>query len=380
VLVGPGYLQHYHFGELYDWSVVQIKLQTVTAKGLLVTQRLLLAIESSCDETAAAIVREDRSIASSVVASQHELHEAFGGVVPEIASRAHVRRILPVIQSAMKQADCSFDQLCAVAVTTEPGLVGSLLVGLTAAKTVAASLNLPLVTVNHIEAHIYACGMGRDSSVFPAVGFVVSGGHTNLYDCRSATDHKMIAGTIDDAAGEAFDKVARILGLPYPGGPSIQKAASQGNAEAYKMPRPMLQKPTLNFSFSGLKTAVLYAARGVPGPDQLQQTPADQVADLAASFQQAVIDVLVRKCQRAIRQLKYDRLGVGGGVAANSEFRSQLSDACRRDGVELLIAPPDLCTDNAAMAAIAWDYLERDQVAGLDADVMPGLVRVGQKR
>lgn len=335
----------------------------------------LLAIESSCDETSAAVVAEDRSVLSNIVASQHELHEHFGGVVPEIASRAHVRRIIPVIESALQEADCGLRDICAIAVTSEPGLVGSLLVGLTAAKTLAMSLNVPLVTVNHIDAHIYACGMGHDGQVFPAVGFVVSGGHTNLYDCQSATDCRLIAGTTDDAAGEAFDKVARILGLPYPGGPSIQKAAAAGNAQAYDLPRPMMRADKPHFSFSGLKTAVLYAARGLPGENQLSVTPPERVADLAASFQQAVSDVLVFKCRQALKKTGHRRLCVGGGVAANRLFRDEIAQMCQRHHAELLIAPPDLCTDNAAMAAIAWEYLEQGRVADLDADVLPGLVR-----
>ncbi|MEZ6127015.1 MAG: tRNA (adenosine(37)-N6)-threonylcarbamoyltransferase complex transferase subunit TsaD [Planctomycetaceae bacterium] len=342
--------------------------------------RKLLAIESSCDETSAAVVAENRSVLSNIVASQFELHEDYGGVVPEIASRAHVRRILPVIRKALSTADCDLKDICAVAVTSEPGLVGSLLVGLTAAKTLAMSLDVPLITVNHIDAHIYACGMGRSGTAFPCVGFVVSGGHTNLYDCRSATDCRLVAGTTDDAAGEAFDKVARILNLPYPGGPSIQKAAEGGNAQAYDFPRPMMRSDRQHFSFSGLKTAVLYAARGNPGPEQMTETPPEKVPDLAASFQQAVVDVLVFKCRQMLKQLKYRRLCVGGGVAANRLLRTSLEDMCRRHQYELLIAAPDLCTDNAAMAAIAWEYLEQGQVADLNADVLPGLVRPGRKR
>ena len=342
--------------------------------------RLLLAIESSCDETSAAVVAEDRSILSNVVASQFELHEEFGGVVPEIASRAHVRNILPVIEQALKNADCQLADLSAVAVTSEPGLVGSLLVGMTAAKALAVSLKIPLVAVNHIDAHIYACGMGRETGAFPCVGFVVSGGHTNLYDCPSATESRMIAGTTDDAAGEAFDKVARILDLSYPGGPSIAAAAEHGDPKAFDLPRPMMRSDKVNFSFSGLKTAVLYAARGVPGPNQLEATPPDIVPDLAASFQEAVVDVLVFKCRQALKTLGHQRLCVGGGVAANRRLRERLSDMCERHGTELLIAPPELCTDNAAMAAIAWEYLERGHSDPLDVDVMPGLVRAGANR
>jgi len=337
--------------------------------------RLLLAIESSCDETAAAIVREDRTVLSSIIASQHELHLDWGGVVPEIASRAHVKRILPVISAALTQADCKPDQLSAVAVTTEPGLVGSLLVGLTAAKTIALTLNIPLITVNHVEAHIYACSMGHNTPTYPGIGFVVSGGHTNLYDCRSPADCRLIGGTTDDAAGEAFDKAARILGLPYPGGPSIQQAAATGNPSRFRMPRPLLHSGKLDFSFSGLKTALLYAARGIPGPDQLTSTPPELVPDLAAGFQAAAIEVMVEKCRQALRQLNYSRLCVGGGVAANGPFRQALHTMCRKEHFEMFIAPPELCTDNAAMAAIAWELLAAGRTASLAADVLPGLVR-----
>ncbi|MFM7056354.1 MAG: tRNA (adenosine(37)-N6)-threonylcarbamoyltransferase complex transferase subunit TsaD [Planctomycetota bacterium] len=336
---------------------------------------LLLALESSCDETAAAVVRSNGEVLSSVIASQHDLHHEWGGVVPEIASRAHVRRLIPVMQSALDQAGCQLKDLAAIAVTTEPGLVGSLLTGLTAAKTLAFFLDIPLVSVNHVEAHIYACGMGRSQSIYPCVGFVVSGGHTNLYDCRSASACRLIGGTTDDAAGEAFDKAARILGLPYPGGPSIQKAASSGHPARYSMPRPLLHSGRLDFSFSGLKTALLYAARGVPGPQQLTETPPDRVADLAAAFQQAAVEVLVEKCRLAVRQQRAQTLAVGGGVAANQLFREQLNAMARQERIELCIAPLQLCTDNAAMAAIAWDLLRTGRTAPLDCDVLPGLVR-----
>lgn len=345
--------------------------------------RYLLAIESSCDETAAAVIREDGVVTASEVASQFELHEEFGGVVPEIASRAHVRRILPTIRRALERAEIRTDQLAGIAVTNEPGLVGSLLVGLTAAKTLAMSLDVPLIPVNHVEAHLYACSLDDDGgpsegadSLYPAVGFVVSGGHTNLYDCRSATDFRLIAGTTDDAVGEAFDKAARILGLPYPGGPSIERAARDGDPKKYSLPRPMLHADTLNFSFSGLKTAVLYAARGVPGPGQLQETPPERVADLAASFQQAAIDVMTARCRKAARQTQYNRLLVGGGVAANGVFREQLAAMCRNEGIRLSIAPLRYCTDNAAMAGIAWELLRQNRTADLHCDVLPGLIRI----
>lgn len=337
---------------------------------------LLLAIESSCDETAAAVIRQDRTVLSSVVASQDELHVRFGGVVPEIASRAHVGRILPVIDEALTKANVQLADLSAIAVATRPGLVGSLLVGLTAAKTLAAVLDIPLIAVDHIEGHIYACRMVAGRDVFPAVGLVVSGGHTNLYDCRSATDFELIGCTTDDAAGEAFDKVARILGLPYPGGPAIQKAAEAGDPKAFAFPRSFIKDARLDFSFSGLKTSVLYKVQGQPGSQAVVEPMNPQrLSDVAASFQEAVVDVLVAKSLQAVAQYDRQTLCVGGGVAANARFREKLGTAAAKAGVELIIAPPAYCTDNAAMAAIAWELFEAGVTAPLDVDVVPGLVR-----
>lgn len=351
---------------------------TVNAPALSASQ-LLLAIESSCDETAAAVVTRDLVVLSSVVASQAELHERWGGVVPEIASRAHVQRILPVIDEALSSAGAALSDLAAIAVMTQPGLVGSLLVGLTAAKTLAWTLDLPLVAVNHVEAHLYACRMAAGRDVFPAVGLVVSGGHTNLYDCRSATDCRLLGATIDDAAGEAFDKVAAILGLPYPGGPAVEIAARSGNPRAIRFPRSFLKEARLDFSFSGVKTAVLYEVQGKPGsrtsPPPL--TPS-RVADVAASFQEAAVDVLVEKCRQAIRRMGYKTLCIGGGVAANSRFRDRLQEMSAREGTELFISPREYCTDNAAMAAVGWELLEAGRRAPLDLDVSPGLIRRAQ--
>lgn len=338
--------------------------------------RYLLALESSCDETAAAVIDQNLNALSSVVASQYELHRDYGGVVPEIASRAHVRRVLPVIDEALKEAGLKLSDIGAVAVATQPGLVGSLLVGLTAAKTLAMVLNVPLVAVNHIEAHIYACRMAARIDTFPCIGFVVSGGHTNLYDCTSPVDFELIGSTIDDAAGEAFDKVAQILDIGFPGGPAVQSIAEQGNPKAIRFPRTFLKEDRLEFSFSGLKTAVLYTANGVPGSNvKPEPLTAQRVADIAASFQAAVVDVLVGKCRQALRQRGHDTLCVGGGVAANSLLRHKLERMTRQEGVRFFVAPMSLCTDNAAMAAIAWESLRCGHVAALDLDVTPGLVR-----
>ncbi|MGE3313646.1 MAG: tRNA (adenosine(37)-N6)-threonylcarbamoyltransferase complex transferase subunit TsaD [Planctomycetaceae bacterium] len=339
---------------------------------------LLLAIESSCDETAAAVIDRDLGVRSSVVASQDELHRQFGGVVPEIASRAHVRRIIPTIDEALQRAGVSFAELSAVAVVTEPGLVGSLLVGLTAAKSLALSLGLPLIAVNHIEAHIYACRMAAGREIYPTVGFVVSGGHTNLYDCTSPVECRLIGSTIDDAAGEAFDKAAKLLGLPYPGGPSIERTARRGDRTSIEFPRPMIHSDRLEFSFSGLKTALLYEAFGVPGSRSGEAVPPldeNRIANLAASFQEAVVDVLVAKCRLALKQTGRKRLAIGGGVAANGRLKERLEELAERMRIELVVAPIQWCTDNAAMAAVAWEKLARGETAELDIDVTPGLVR-----
>lgn len=338
--------------------------------------RLLLAIESSCDETAAAVIDERLTVRSNIVASQDLLHQRFGGVVPEIASRAHVERILPVIDEALRSAEVTLSDLSTVAVMTQPGLVGSLLVGVTAAKTLALVLNVPLIAVNHIHAHLYACRMIAAQDLFPAVGLVVSGGHTNLYDCSSPIKYELLGSTIDDAAGEAFDKAAALLGLSYPGGPAMQRAAQSGDRTAFSFPRSFLKDDRLAFSFSGLKTALRYAALGIPN-SSAPVPPLDQqrVADLAASFQEAVVDVLIAKCRQALRQTGRRSLCVGGGVAANSRFRERLSDLEQREGFRVVIAPPQLCTDNAAMAGLAWELFHAGQFASLDVDVVPGLVR-----
>lgn len=337
---------------------------------------LLLALETSCDETAAAVIDQDRRVLSNVVATQHDLHERFGGVVPEIASRAHVERVLPVIDEALRTAGTTLGDLAAIAVATQPGLVGSLLVGLTAAKSLAWALEIPLLAVDHVAAHLYACRLSAGADAFPCVGFVVSGGHTHLYDCRSPVEFDLLGATIDDAAGEAFDKVGQILGLDYPGGPLIEKLAQSGNAQAVTLPRSFLYDPQLKFSFSGLKTAVLYAARGTPGAREAPVPLTDQRrADIAASFQAATIDILIRKCEQALIQTGRTTLCVGGGVAANSAFRTALQDLCTRREVRLIIAPREFCTDNAAMGAIGWELYERGLFAPLDADVTPGLMR-----
>ncbi len=335
----------------------------------------ILTLETTCDETAAAVVTDSLQVCSAVVASQDELHRRFGGVVPEIASRAHVERILPVIDEALRRAGLTVEDLDAVAVATTPGLVGSLLVGLTAAKVLAWTLNVPLLAVNHLQAHIYACQMVSDFDVFPCVGLVVSGGHSNLFRCETPLEFVPLGGTIDDAAGEAFDKVASILGLPYPGGPAIERAASGGDATRFAFPRPLLKDADrLDFSFSGLKTAVRYAVQP-PGQQENSELDRQTIADMAAGFQEAVVECLVGKAELALERTGFKCLCVGGGVAANERLRGAFKASARRRGFRLVVPPLNLCTDNAVMGAIAIERLRGGVTAGLDLDVTPGLMR-----
>ncbi len=340
------------------------------------SQPLLLAIETSCDETAAAVISRDLKVLSNVVASQIALHERYGGVVPEVASRSHLERLLPVVHDALQQAGVSLTDLSAVAVAVEPGLVGSLLVGLTAAKTLALVLDIPLIPVNHIEAHVFACRMIAGRDIYPALGLVVSGGHTNLYHCRTETDFELIGSTIDDAAGEAFDKIAAMLGLEYPGGPSLEKAAHHGNPTAFQFPRSFLHDERLDFSFSGLKTAVRYTVHGQPhSKSNVPPMTAQRVADISASVQKAIVDILVAKCRQALLKTSLRTLCIGGGVAANKLFRSELEAMANELKTELIVPPLSYCTDNAAMGAIAWSLLEQGRVGNWETDVVPGLVR-----
>ncbi|GIW93348.1 MAG: tRNA N6-adenosine threonylcarbamoyltransferase [Pirellulaceae bacterium] len=339
--------------------------------------RCLLALETTCDETAAAVVTEDLQVLGSVVASQDALHERFSGVVPEIAARAHLERLLPVLDETLRRAGVGWDQIAVIAVATQPGLAGSLLVGLMAAKTLSFLLGKPLVAVNHLQAHIYACRIAAGRDVFPCIGLVVSGGHTSLYRCENPLDFHWLGGTIDDAAGEAFDKVATMLGLPYPGGPALARAAEGGRPGRFRFPRPLLaEEERLDFSFSGLKTAVRYAVAGPGRVDfaSLQLDP-QLVADVAAEFQEAVVDCLVGKSMLALRITGLRRLCVGGGVAANQRLRTRLGQACAESHCELLIAPPQLCTDNAVMGAIAWERYRAGLFEPLDVDIQPGLMR-----
>ncbi|MBI1900376.1 MAG: tRNA (adenosine(37)-N6)-threonylcarbamoyltransferase complex transferase subunit TsaD [Planctomycetia bacterium] len=337
---------------------------------------IVLILETTCDETAAAVVSDQLEVKGAVVASQHDLHQRFGGIVPEIASRAHVERILPVIDETLRRAGITLADLGAVAVATQPGLAGSLLVGLTAAKTLCVALDIPLVAVNHLQAHVYACRLADGPGVFPCVALIVSGGHTSLYHCAGPLDFTLLGSTIDDAAGEAFDKVASLLGLPYPGGPAIQKAAAGGNAKAARFPRAFLgQDERLDFSFSGLKTSVRYHVERLRAKRPDGQLSAQEIADVAASFQAAVVDVLVDKSLAAMRQTAAETLCVGGGVAANAALREALAAAAEKAKFRLSIAPLRLCTDNAVMGAIAIERIRAGLYEELDLDVTPGLVR-----
>ena len=339
----------------------------------------ILTIESTCDETAAAVITDQFEVLSSVVASQEELHQKFNGVVPEIAARAHVERILPVIDETLERAGVGLSDLNAIAVANEPGLAGSLLVGVVAAKALSLAHDIPLVAVNHLQAHIFACRLAAEKNVFPCVGLIVSGGHSNLYKCNTALDFSPLGGTIDDAAGEAFDKVATMLGLPYPGGPSISKAALDGDDTAYQFPRPFLKdRDSLDFSFSGLKTAVRYEIAGQGQVDFSKlDIPQQKIANVAASFQAAVVDCLVAKAMLALEKSGMDTLCVGGGVAANHVLRDRLQAECDQAGITLHIAPFRLCTDNAVMGAIAIERLQAGLIEDLSLDISPGLIRIG---
>jgi N6-L-threonylcarbamoyladenine synthase len=334
---------------------------------------IVLGIESSCDETAAAVVCDGRDIRSSVVHSQAALHAQYGGVVPEIAGRSHLAQISPVIQAALSQAQLSLEHLHGVAVTTRPGLIGSLLIGVHAAKSLAWSLGIPLVGVHHIEAHVYAATMEQQRDLYPCLALVVSGGHSALYHARSPLSIEYLGGTLDDAAGEAFDKVAHILGLGYPGGPLISKLAEQGNPRALRLPSYKSREENPAFSFSGLKTAVLYhvrgqnAARELPPPEAI----ADR-ADIAASFEQALVDALVEETLRTARRLDLRRVLVAGGVACNRRLRQELHSRAALVGVEAFFPSPAYCTDNAAMiAGLGYHQLRAGLHAGLDLDAAP---------
>ncbi len=325
---------------------------------------VVLGIETSCDETAAAVVADGRKVLSSVVSSQVDLHARFGGVVPEIASRAHVELLTPVIAEAMLSAGVEADDLDAVAATVGPGLVGALLVGVSTAKALALVWDVPFVAVNHLEAHLHAAYLEEPDLQLPSVVLLVSGGHTMLVHWVADGHYRVLGETLDDAAGEAFDKVARYLGLGYPGGPAIDSLAIEGDPEAIDFPRPMIDSG-YDFSFSGLKTAVV---------NHVRKNPEVSTADVAASFQAAVVDTLVTKARRAAHDVGAKSLGLGGGVAANSLLRERLLSVCVDDGLQAYVPSRSMCTDNAAMVAAAgWFRLRADGPSGLDLGAEPNL-------
>ena len=334
---------------------------------------LVLGIETSCDETSVAVVRGGRSILSNVVASQGLLHSAYGGIVPEIASRAHVENLTPVIRRALVEADVTFWDVDAVGTTLGPGLIGSLLVGVAEGKAIAAVLDVPFVGVNHLEAHLYSNLLADPEADWPAVVLLISGGHTLLIDARGHGNYEVMGGTLDDAAGEAFDKVARFLGLGYPGGPEIDQLSLLGDPQAIKFPRAMVDQPSFDVSYSGLKTAVINYVR----KREANGEPVS-VEDVCASFQQAVVEVQVAKTMAAVKRTGAERVFLCGGVAANSGLRKGFDEACREAGLRLSVPPPELCTDNAAMvAACATAMLRRGLPGGLDASPDPNLPLAG---
>ena len=324
----------------------------------------VLGIETSCDETAAAVVSDGKDVLSSVVSSQVDLHAAFGGVVPELASRAHVELLTPAVAEALLEAGLDGQDVDAVAATVGPGLVGSLLVGLSAAKGMALVWGVPFVGVNHLEAHLYAAFLEEADLEMPLLVVLVSGAHTMLVVMEGHGRYRLLGSTVDDAAGEAYDKVARFLGLGYPGGPAIERVALEGDPSAVDFPRGMLHQG-YDFSFSGLKTSVI---------TYLRKHPEAAVPDVAASFQEAVVDVIVTKAARAVAETGVKGIVLGGGVAANSRLRERVLDLCIAEGLRPLLPSRAMCTDNAAMvAAVAWWRLRADGPTPLDAGADPGL-------
>ena len=333
----------------------------------------VLAIETSCDDTSVAVLEHGTQLRSHLIAAQ-DVHRLYGGVVPELASRAHLELLPPMVEKALAEAGVRADELTGIAVTNAPGLVGSLVVGVAFAKAYAGALGLPLVGVNHIEAHLHSASLEHGDSPWPAVALVVSGGHTELVEVRGLGEYRWLGATLDDAAGEAYDKVAKRLGLGFPGGPIIDKLAAEGRADAFDFPRPMLDRPGLDLSFSGLKTAVANVLRphGVPPYDD------KLVRDVAASFQAAVVGTLVAKCERALEATRARALNLGGGVACNRSLRAALAAMCARRQVALRIPSPRLCADNAAM--IAWvgaRRLARGERAGAELDAAASLEASG---
>ena len=335
---------------------------------------IILGIETSCDETSASVVEDGIKVHSNIVASQQELHSRFGGVVPEIACRSHTDTIITVIDKAVTEANIKFKDIDAISVANTPGLIGALLIGLTTAKTLSWLLGIPLITINHLHAHIYASKIEHEDIDYPAISLVVSGGHTSLFLTQSETRHTQVGGTIDDAAGEAFDKVGKILGLGYPAGPEIDTISQKGNGKAILFPRSYLKKDSLDFSFSGVKTAVLYHCMGQDSKNtgEMPELKDREIADLAASFQEAVVDVLVNKTIFAATKFSARSIILGGGVACNSRLRQRLADAAKQRDIPLYYPSKKLCMDNAAMVAgLAYHKYDEEAFSGLEVEAMP---------
>ena len=334
----------------------------------------ILAIESSCDETAAAVVQDGRKVLSNIISSQIEIHKLYGGVVPEIASRKHIEKVIQVVDEALKEASLTMDEIDAVAVTYGPGLVGALLVGVSAAKSIAFAHNKPLIGVHHIEGHISANYIENEELEPPFLCLVVSGGHTNLVIVKDYGEYEVLGKTRDDAAGEAFDKVARAIGLGYPGGPKIQKISEEGNKDAIAFPRAKVADNPFDFSFSGLKSSVLnYINSCEMKGEEINK------ADIAASFQEAVVDVLVSHTIEGAKQLGFKKIAMAGGVASNIVLREEMKEACERRGFMFYHPSPILCTDNAAMigAAAYYDY-KKGLISDLTLNAVPSL-KLGQR-
>ncbi len=340
----------------------------------IMADKLILAIESSCDETAAAVVKNGREVLSNIISSQIDLHTLYGGVVPEIASRKHTEQINQVIEEALKTANVTLKDIDAIAVTYGPGLVGALLVGVSAAKAISFATKIPLVGVHHIEGHISANYIENKELEPPFVCLVVSGGHSHLVKVLDYGEYEILGRTRDDAAGEAFDKVARAIGLGYPGGPKVDKVSYEGNPDAIKFPRAKVEGSVYDFSFSGLKSAVLnYLNQCEMKGETIVQ------ADVAASFQKAVVDVLVEHSMTAIREFNVKKFAIAGGVASNSHLRKALEDACKAEGVEFYRPSPILCTDNAAMIGAAGYYeFMKGNISDYTLNAIPNL-RLGER-
>ncbi len=332
----------------------------------------VLAIETSCDDTGAAVILDGRKILSNIVSSQVSVHQKYGGVVPELASRRHIESIVPIVTEALETAKVKLKDVSGIAVTQGPGLVGSLLVGLSFAKSLSFVTGLPFVGINHIEAHLSAIFLDKNPPKFPFIGLVVSGGHTSLFRVEGFGKYERLGQTRDDAAGEAFDKVAKLLGLGYPGGPIIDDLSKSGNPKAIRFPRSFLGKNSLDFSFSGLKTAVVNYVKSHPG--LTGGYPEDLVRDIVSSFQEAVVDVLVKKTLQAAQQQGLGRIVLSGGVAANQHLREKIKEEASREKVKVYIPSPSFCTDNAAMVGVVgYEYLKRGIRSALSLNAFSNL-------